>query len=175
MTITSNQTEGALASPAADGQNVMAAVADIVRRSEKARAALAEIAPTLDTSEDPKTGMEIAWQANIHRLSLPVEYGGLSNGSPNFALEALMECLINICAGESSVGQMIVTQALHIRMLFVDSGLSKEVLEQVARSFMAGDTRLVGSAAQPRAICGLPAHSFWRLPGGWSSLLQRRT
>jgi alkylation response protein AidB-like acyl-CoA dehydrogenase len=93
--------------------------------------------------------MEIAWQADIHRLSLPVAYGGLSNGSPNFALEALMECLINICAGESSVGQMIVTQALHIRMLYADSGLSKETLEEVARSFMAGDTRLVGSAAQP--------------------------
>jgi alkylation response protein AidB-like acyl-CoA dehydrogenase len=149
MTITSNQTEAASASSAADGQNVTAAIADIVRRSEKARIALAEIAPTLDTSEDPKTGMQIAWQADIHRLSLPVEYGGLSNGSPNFALEALMECLINICAGESSVGQMIVTQALHLRMLFAGGGLSQECLEQVAGSFMAGDTRLVGSAAQP--------------------------
>ena len=149
MTITSNQSEEALASPATDGQNVTAAIADIVRRSEKARVALAVIAPTLDTSKDPKAGMQIAWQADIHRLSLPVEYGGLSNGSPNFALEALMECLINICAGESSVGQMIVTQALHIRMLYADSGLSKETLEQVARSFIAGDTRLVGSAAQP--------------------------
>jgi hypothetical protein len=44
---------------------------------------------------------------------------------------------------------MIVTQALHLRMLFADSGLSQEALEQIARSFMAGDTRLVGSAAQP--------------------------
>jgi alkylation response protein AidB-like acyl-CoA dehydrogenase len=148
MTITSNQREAGSAS-AEDGQNDTPAIADIVRRSEQARAALAEIAPTLDTMEDPKTGMQIAWQADIHRLSLPVEYGGLSNGSPNFALEALMECLINICAGESSVGQMIVTQALHIRMLYADSGLSKESLERVAESFMAGDTRLVGSAAQP--------------------------
>ena len=149
MTTTSNRREEALASPAADDQNVAAAVADIVRRSEKARAALAEIAPTLDTSEDPKAGIQIAWQADIHRLSLPVEYGGLSNGSPNFALEALMECLINICAGESSVGQMILTQALHLRMLFAGGGLAKETLEQIAGSFMAGDTRLVGSAAQP--------------------------
>jgi len=148
MTITSNQTEAGSAS-AEDGQNVTAAVADIVRRSEKARAALAEIAQTLDTMEDPKTGMQIAWQADIHRLSLPVEYGGLSNGSLTFALEALMECLINICAGESSVGQMILTQALLLRVLFADSGASKEALEQVAGSFMAGDTRLVGSAAQP--------------------------
>jgi alkylation response protein AidB-like acyl-CoA dehydrogenase len=82
-------------------------------------------------------------------LSLPIEYGGLSTGSPNFALEALMECLINICAGESSVGQMILTQALHLRMLFAGGGLAKKIFEQIARSFMAGDTRLVGSAAQP--------------------------
>lgn len=149
MTTTSNRREEALASPAADGQNVTAAVADIVRRSEKARAALAEIAPTLDTSEDPKVGIQIAWQADIHRLSLPVEYGGLSIGSPNFALEALMKCLIDICAGESSVGQMILTQALHLRMLFAGGGLAKETLEEIAGSFMAGDTRLVGSAAQP--------------------------
>jgi alkylation response protein AidB-like acyl-CoA dehydrogenase len=149
MTTTSDQMEEANASPAADSQNVMAAVTDIVRRSEKARAAIAEIAPTLDISEDPKTGMQLAWQGDIHRLSIPVEYGGLSNGSPNFALEALMECLINVCAGDSSVGQMIVTQALHLRVLFAESGLSKEALEQIASSFMAGDTRLVGSGAQP--------------------------
>lgn len=149
MTTTSNQTEAASASRAPDNQNVTAAIADIVRRSEKARAALAKVAPTLDTSEDPKAGMQIAWQADIHRLGIPVEYGGLSNGSPNFALEALMECLINICAGESSVGQMILTQALHLRMLFADSGLSQQALEQIAGSFMVGDTRLVGSAAQP--------------------------
>ena len=42
MTTTSNQTKAASASRAADGQNVTAAIADIVRRSEKARAALAE-------------------------------------------------------------------------------------------------------------------------------------
>jgi alkylation response protein AidB-like acyl-CoA dehydrogenase len=149
MSITSDQTGVASASPATDTLNVKAAVADIVRRSEIARKELTKIAPSLDTNEDPKEGLRIAWQADIHRLSLPVEYGGLSDGSFTFALEPLMECLINICAGESSVGQMILTQALHIRILFPNSGLSTAALKQVAASFMAGDTRLVGSAAQP--------------------------
>ncbi|HLG77785.1 MAG TPA: acyl-CoA dehydrogenase family protein [Ktedonobacteraceae bacterium] len=149
MTTTSNHTETGSVSPAAEGQNVTAAIADIVRRSEKAREELTKIAPALDINEDPKAGIQIAWQAEIHRLSLPVEYGGLSDGSFTFALEPLMECLINICAGESSVGQMILTQALHIRILFPNSGLSKGALKQVAASFMEGDTRLVGSAAQP--------------------------
>lgn len=149
MTTTSNQKEAVSASPATDGQSTLAVIADVIQRSEQARVALAQIAPMLDISQDPKTGMQIAWQAEIHRLSLPVAYGGLSNGSPNFALEALMECLINICAGESSVGQMLLTQALHLRVLFADSGLPTEALAQIAGSFLAGDTRLVGSAAQP--------------------------
>lgn len=127
-----------------------AAVADVVRRSAEAREALAKLSPALDVAEDPKAGIDVAWQADIHRLSLPVEFGGVSDGSPLFELDALMECLIDICAGDGSVGQMLVTQALHLRMLFAPhAGPDRPILQEIADSFLAGDTRLVGSAAQP--------------------------
>ncbi|HEY1702320.1 MAG TPA: acyl-CoA dehydrogenase family protein [Trebonia sp.] len=144
------QTVSGTAVPDTASEDTAAAVADIVRRSREAREALAKLAPALDVCEDPTAGIEAAWQAGLHRLSLPAEFGGLSDGSPLFELEALMQCLIDICAGESSVGQMIVTQALHIRMLFAPgAGPGREILQQIADSFHVGDTRLVGSAAQP--------------------------
>lgn len=150
MTFTENTTEIPGTPEGAQAEDISAAVADIVRRSEEARRELTKLAPDLDISADPKAGIEVAWRAGIHRLSLPVEYGGLSNGSPRFQLEALVESLMNIVAGESSVGQMILTQALHMRMLFAPhAGPEHELLKEVADSVLAGDTRLVGSAAHP--------------------------
>jgi alkylation response protein AidB-like acyl-CoA dehydrogenase len=126
-----------------DEESLQDEVAEIVRGSERARDAMWAISAETDRSGDDSKAMELAWAAGIHRLSITREYGGLSDGRPNFQFEALAKALLNIAQGEQSCGQMVATQSLHLRGTFGAVSHTPEVVKKaIAASFAERETRL---------------------------------
>ncbi len=149
-----------------DEANTTAEVDEIIRRSEHARVEITKIAPEIDRTAKAQAGMDLAWEAGIHRLSLPMKYGGLSNGSPMFQFEAAAKAALNITAGDGTCGQMIVTQMMELRLLYPRDGgdLCEEALQAIAASYARGDTRIVASNAQTGV--GKTPPLAKRVPGG---------
>jgi alkylation response protein AidB-like acyl-CoA dehydrogenase len=141
-------------------------VGKIVEASEQARDEMYRISAEVDRTADIAPAMELAWQAGIHRLSIPRDLGGLADGSPRFQLEAAAKALLNIAQGEQSCGQMVGTQFLHFRMIFhPDSDVSPEVRQAIAASFAERETRLFG-AGNPTGVLSNPGLIATKVPGG---------
>jgi hypothetical protein len=99
--------------------STMAAVKDLVARSLILRAELAESGKRVDLDgHDTAEGLQRCFDEGLHRLSLPAEHGGLSNGKPNFATEAYAEIVTNLSAADSSLGQNWLTTQLVLRELY---------------------------------------------------------
>ena len=115
--------------------NMKEEIDEIVRRSEIARDRIDEIAieiDDLDVSQDATAAMQIAWESDVHRLSLPVEYGGLHSGGFNANLESLFTAVTNIAAADSSVGQMLAHQLIMQRLIFLNDGLPDSTLKEIS-------------------------------------------
>ena len=146
--------------------SVEAQVEEIVRASERARDAMFAISAETDRTGDVTAAMELAWQAGIHRLSIPPEFGGISDGSMQFQLEAVAKALLNISEGEQSCGQMVGTQFLHLRLTYgPHSDTPREVKEAIASSFAERETRLFG-AGNPTGVLQNAGVVARRVPGG---------
>lgn len=102
---------------------------------------IAKIAPAFDSSVNPQEAIEIAWRRGVYRFSIPTKFGGLSTGDPTFRLESLLTSLLSICAGDGSVGMMVVTTTVRLRLLFApSSGLGDAALRAIANAVLTGDT-----------------------------------
>jgi hypothetical protein len=98
--------------------DVQSQVDEIVRQSGSARAELAAIAGEIDRSGESAPGMQIAWDAGVHRLSLPMEYGGVWDGTKKFQMEAFTKVAIDFAAGEGATGQGVQAHMVHLRTFF---------------------------------------------------------
>lgn len=122
----------------------------IVTQCQVAREAIGKLALEFDKAIDPREAMGLAWRAGVYRLSVPARFGGLSTGEHGFRFESLMTALLSVSAGDGSVGMMVVTNSVRLRLLFGSgSGLPDDTLQEVADTVLSRETRVVGSNAQP--------------------------
>src|SRR3974390_1776312 len=84
---------------------------ELVKRSLELRRELMDEGARVDaTGGDTGEGMHRAHEAELNLISIPKRYGGLSNGTGNFAAEALMEIGTNLSPSDGSFGQNWVVQ-----------------------------------------------------------------
>ncbi len=146
--------------------SVQAEVDAIVDASARARDDMFKISAQVDRTGDVAPAMELAWRAGIHRLSIPREFGGISDGSMQFQLEAVAKALLNIGEGEQTCGQMVGTQLLHLRMTFhPKSETAREVKQAIASSFAERETRIFG-AGNPTGVLQNAGLIATKVPGG---------
>jgi alkylation response protein AidB-like acyl-CoA dehydrogenase len=145
--------------------STMAAVKDLVARSLILRAELAESGKRVDLDgHDTAEGLQRCFDEGLHRLSLPAEHGGLSNGKPNFATEAYAEIVTNLSAADSSLGQNWLTTQLVLRELY-DMGdvLPASTLAEIGSRVANDNLRLVASNADTGSTNPMSARE---VPGG---------
>lgn len=146
--------------------SVTSEIHDIVTAAARARDELYRMSAEVDRTTDSAEAMHVAWRAGIHRLSITREFGGLSDGDPRFGLEAAASALLDIAAGEQSVGQMVGTQFLLLRTVFTsDTKVSTEVRQAIASAFASEETRFFG-AGNPTGVPSNPGLVATRVPGG---------
>lgn len=112
---------------------------------------------------DPTAEMQLAADAGLNRISLPTAYGGLSDGTVSFGCESLIKIMVDLAAGDGSVGQNWGTNQLVTREIFdAHSGLPESTLRELAPQILVG-ARLVASNAETG---GKGAVTLTPAPGG---------
>lgn len=142
---------------------------ELVEASKALRVMIAARGAELDTSgRDPTPEMRSVAEAGLDQVSLPLAHGGLSDGGMGFGAEAVTRILVNLSAGDGSVGQNWAAQQLAIRSIFApDAGLPETTLRQLARE-ISGGTRLVSSNAEagsPEPVSATPVEGGVRVKG----------
>jgi alkylation response protein AidB-like acyl-CoA dehydrogenase len=124
-------------------------IQELLQRAQALRKEFAKTSAEVDArGEDPTENLQKIWQAGLHRLSIPVEYGGLWDRKMNSNSEALVEIATHLCAGEGSTGMIFVTQTGALRLLFHEqSNLPEAIQQQLAREILEEDARFIGSHA----------------------------
>ncbi|MFF7845372.1 acyl-CoA dehydrogenase family protein [Streptomyces ossamyceticus] len=116
---------------------------------------LAEIGNRSDSlSEDPTEAMKLLNEAGFWRLQVPAAYGGYSDGSVAFGLEALYKIYLSIGRGDAAVLLNTVVGSVVLAELF-SSDLPEATKRQVAEDIATGRRfRFVASASETGVATG---------------------
>jgi alkylation response protein AidB-like acyl-CoA dehydrogenase len=94
-------------------------------------------------------GMRRLWQEGFFDFNLPRRYGGISDADPTVHTEDFFATLIDIVAGDSSVGMNFVSQSLVTLEIFdARNGLPEATKQAMARMIHEDGVRLVVSNAE---------------------------
>ena len=134
----------------AKSPDVSADVAFLVARARELRREFALTSAEVDASgEDPAENMRRIWEAELNRINVPREYGGLATGEMNWGFAALVEILTELCAGEGSTGMCWGVQTLVTREVFApDATLPESTRRQLAHEILDEGVRFVASNAE---------------------------
>jgi alkylation response protein AidB-like acyl-CoA dehydrogenase len=123
---------------------------DLIKRSLEVRKAMYNYAVEVDAKgDDPTENFRLIFEAGLNRISLPVEYGGLSTGELTSNVSALLEIQTNISAGDGSTGQNWGTSQLNMRELFnPHTELPETTRRQLAQEILENNLRFVASNAE---------------------------
>ncbi len=135
-------------------------IQELIQRAQALRTTLAKTSAQVDASgEIPEEHLRQIGEAGLYRLSIPRAYGGLWDGHITSLDEALVEVVIQLCAGEGSTGMLFAASALLLRLCFgEDSELPKTTQQQVAREVLEEHIRLVPSGAETGTQGHVTAH-----------------
>lgn len=135
----------------------------VVERAKQLRPELAADGPRIDAeSSDPTHNMEVLGAAGLHRINVPVEFGGLWDGGPYGGWRELIEASIEIAAADGSTAQCWGTTTLVAREIYA-SDLAVETKQLLADEIMHEGRRFVASNAET----GGPGRVVGRhVPGG---------
>ncbi len=116
---------------------------------------LAEIGNRSDRlSEDPTEAMKLLNEAGFWRLQVPAAYGGLSDGSIAFGLEALYKIYLSIGRGDAAVLLNTVVSSVALAEFF-SSDLPESTKRQVAEDIATGRRfRFVASGSETGVTTG---------------------
>lgn len=133
--------------PQDDTTQRLAALAD----SAKAlRAELPASAAAVDAENtDPAFGMRRVWEAGLFAFQLPRRFGGIGEGRPTTHAEAFFDVLLDVVAGDSSVGMNVLVQSLVTLEVFAESnGLPETTKAEIARLIRDEGVRFCASNSE---------------------------
>jgi alkylation response protein AidB-like acyl-CoA dehydrogenase len=130
--------------------SVASELQELIHRSEELRKEFALTSAEVDArGEDPSDNMRRIGEAQINRIHVPQQYGGLSTGELPFGFAALTEILTQISAGEGSTGMIFGVQCLVLREIFnPHTELPESTRQQLAREILEENARFVASNAE---------------------------
>lgn len=133
-----------------DPSQSRAKIDDLVKRSLDLRVELVDAGIRVDAGGlDTVEGLQRCFDEGLHKLSLPVDYGGLSDGTPNFAAEAYLEIATNLAASDGSLAQNYLTTQLVLREIFEAAPLlPKSTLDAIGDAVGNRNVRLVASNSE---------------------------
>ena len=140
-------------------------VDDLVARSRKLRFELKAAGKKVDAENiDTSEGIARCNEERLNALSIPVAYGGLSDGSPVFSAEAWLEIVTNLSASDGSLGQTYLASQLVVReLLQAGDAIPAATVEEVFDGVLNRGLRLTASnseAGSPRPV------KAEKVPGG---------
>jgi alkylation response protein AidB-like acyl-CoA dehydrogenase len=140
-------------------------LAELRKRAAALRRELPDSAAEADAGNtDSGRGMRRVWEEGLFSFHLPRAYGGVSDASPAASTEDFFTILIDLTAGDSSVGMNYGVQSLVTLEIFdPGNGLSQATRDEIARRITADGTRLVASNAETGSPRPVTAH---RTDGG---------
>ncbi|MEU7816050.1 acyl-CoA dehydrogenase family protein [Pseudonocardia sp. NPDC049154] len=137
---------------------------EVVERARALRPLLAESGPEIDAGgADPTAALALLGDAGLHRINVPVEFGGLWDGPAFGGWRELIEAQIEICAGDGSTGQCWSTTTLVARELFTSDELPAATRQQLADELLHEGRRFVASNAETGGTGRVVGR---RVPGG---------
>ncbi|QTI87247.1 acyl-CoA dehydrogenase family protein [Streptomyces sp. AgN23] len=137
---------------------------EVVDRARALRLVLAEDAIAIDAEgQDPTRNMRLIGEAGLHRINVPVEFGGLWDGPSFGAWRQVIETLAELSAADGSTGQCWVSTALVSREIFTSEGLARDTKEQLADELLQESRRFVASNAETGGTGRVVGR---RVPGG---------
>ena len=119
----------------------------MIQRAKALREKFRTSAAQIDLKgEYPHENFQHIWEAELYRLMVPQAYGGLNNAKVNAHIEAMMEVITHLAAGESSTGMVFTIYASTLRR-FVDeeNGLRETTRQQLAREALQENARIIAS------------------------------
>lgn len=137
---------------------------EVVARAKALRPTLAEDGAAIDeTGADPTRNMRLLGEAGLHRINVPVEFGGLWDGPAFGRWRPLVEASIEVAAGDGSTGQCWGTTTLVAREIFATDELSRATKQLLADEIMYEGRRFVASNAETGGAGRVVGR---RVPGG---------
>lgn len=132
-------------------------VDELVLRSVALRSELMAAGARVDAlGGDTTEGMQRAFQEDLHLISIPASYGGLSDGSVAFAADALIEICTNLCASDGALGQNWGVSQIVAREIFhAGDQLPESTKRQLADEILGKGVRFVASnseAGSPKPV-----------------------
>jgi alkylation response protein AidB-like acyl-CoA dehydrogenase len=82
------------------------------------------------------------------RLSLPRQYGGLSDNTIKFAMDTWVAMTLNVAAADESASRNFDTQQGVTRLFYSGADVPESTKEELAALLLAGKTRLIASNAE---------------------------
>ena len=128
-------------------------IAALTRSAKALRAELPDSAVEVDAENtDTAFGMRRAWEEGFFAFHLPQRFGGLGDGTPTAHAEAFFTMMLDIMAGDSSVGMNLVVQSLVTLEIFTESnGLPESTKQHLARLIRDEGVRFCASNAETGA------------------------
>jgi len=129
---------------------VAARIAALARSAKALREELPASAAVVDAENtDPTWGMRRVWEEGLFAFHLPRRFGGISDGRPTAHTEAFFEVLLDIVAGDSSVGMNLGVQSLVMVEVFDESnGLPETTKAEIARLIRDEGVRFCASNSE---------------------------
>lgn len=136
-----------------DDDQVAERIAALARAGKALREELPASAADVDAENtDATLGMRRVWEEGIFAFNLPKRFGGISDGRPTEHTEAFFEILLDLVAGDSSVGMNFGVQSLVTMEIFAESnGLPESTKAELARLIRDDGVRFCASNAETGA------------------------
>lgn len=154
MTVSETSSPGVVArdgadtgAPAPHRQTRPSTPTEALRRARGLRRVIAQMGADIDRAAvDPAAAMGLIGDEGLAALVVPVEFGGLWRGWESVA--ALLETMLEISAGDGSVGQVWSQSMGMACSLFTAPGLPPLARRQIADELLHEGRRLVASNAE---------------------------
>lgn len=145
-------------------------VKDLLDRSVELRRDLMAAGARVDAlGSDTSEGMTRCFEAGLNAISVPRQYGGISDGSVAFAAEATIEICTNLCASDGALGQNWGVSQLVAREIFHAGDLVPEATKrQLADEILNKGVRFVASnseAGSPQTVVSRKVEGGVRVSG----------
>jgi len=128
-------------------------IAELARSAKALRQELPDSAADVDAQNiDPEFGMRRVWEEGMFAFNLPRRFGGIGDATPGRHAEAFFTMLLDITAGDSSVGMNLGVQALVTHEIFAESnGLPESTKAEIARLIRDEGVRFCASNSEAGA------------------------
>lgn len=147
------RTEGAFDTPTEDHRDdrrtLPATTTDALARARALRTLIAANGAQIDRdATDPTDALNRVGDAGLAGLAVPVEYGGLWNGPGWTGIGPLFEAMIELSAGDGSVGQVWSQSMGTACSLFTTGAVPDDARRTIAHELLHDGRRLVTSNAE---------------------------